>query len=300
MARDGSGIYSAPAGTTATAGTTIESAKYNAFVNDLVTDANTARPVVAGGTGATTAAGALANLGLTATAAELNILDGATLTTTELNYVDGVTSAIQTQLNGKQASDADLTAISALTGTGIAVRTADDTWALRTITSTGGTVTITNPGGVAGNINLEAATSWTLVSSSNTWTGGSQTISGLEIYSRVMVLGDQLTADTSGRRRLRVGSGGSVLTTSIYQDLAASRAAFFDITGTATAARGFNLTIERFNTSDAVKPVTGRFDGNMAATGPCHVVTTSVLDRIQVYNEIGNITGGTLYVWGMV
>ena len=38
---------------------------------------------------------------LTASAAELNILDGATLSTTELNYVDGVTSAIQTQLDGK-------------------------------------------------------------------------------------------------------------------------------------------------------------------------------------------------------
>ena len=41
---------------------------------------------------------------LTATAAELNILDGATLTTTELNYVDGVTSTIQTQLNAKAAT----------------------------------------------------------------------------------------------------------------------------------------------------------------------------------------------------
>lgn len=38
---------------------------------------------------------------VTATAAELNILDGATLDVTELNYVDGVTSAIQTQLDGK-------------------------------------------------------------------------------------------------------------------------------------------------------------------------------------------------------
>ena len=35
---------------------------------------------------------------------ELGILEGATLTTTELNYVDGVSSAIQTQLNAKQAS----------------------------------------------------------------------------------------------------------------------------------------------------------------------------------------------------
>ncbi len=37
---------------------------------------------------------------VTATAAELNILDGVTATATELNYVDGVTSAIQTQLDG--------------------------------------------------------------------------------------------------------------------------------------------------------------------------------------------------------
>jgi len=39
--------------------------------------------------------------GVTASAAELNILDGATLTTDELNYVDGVTSNIQTQLDAK-------------------------------------------------------------------------------------------------------------------------------------------------------------------------------------------------------
>ena len=43
--------------------------------------------------------------GVTATTAELNILDGVTATTAEINYVDGVTSSIQTQLNGK-ASDA--------------------------------------------------------------------------------------------------------------------------------------------------------------------------------------------------
>ena len=48
------------------------------------------------------------------TGTEVQILDGATLTTTELNYVDGVTSAVQTQIDGKQAADADLTAIAAL------------------------------------------------------------------------------------------------------------------------------------------------------------------------------------------
>lgn len=43
----------------------------------------------------------LEQLGVNATAAELNIMDGVTATTTELNYVDGVTSNIQTQLDAK-------------------------------------------------------------------------------------------------------------------------------------------------------------------------------------------------------
>lgn len=58
-----SGVYSAPPGTTASASAVIESAKYNAFVNDLVSDANAPRPVIAGGTGATTEDGALTSLG---------------------------------------------------------------------------------------------------------------------------------------------------------------------------------------------------------------------------------------------
>jgi len=64
--------------------------------------------------------------GLTASAAELNILDGATLSTAELNYVDGVTSSIQTQLDGKAPSlgeddnyvtDAEKTVIGNTSGT---------------------------------------------------------------------------------------------------------------------------------------------------------------------------------------
>ena len=62
-----------------------------------------------------TPASALASLGVTATAAELNTLDGITATVTELNYTDGVTSAIQTQLDTKAPL-----ASPALTGTPIA------------------------------------------------------------------------------------------------------------------------------------------------------------------------------------
>ena len=42
--------------------------------------------------------------GVTATTAELNIMDGVTATTAEINYLDGVTSNIQSQLNSKSAT----------------------------------------------------------------------------------------------------------------------------------------------------------------------------------------------------
>jgi hypothetical protein len=55
-----------------------------------------------------TASAAELNLldGVTATTAELNLLDGVTATTAELNYVDGVTSGIQGQLDDKAPLDA--------------------------------------------------------------------------------------------------------------------------------------------------------------------------------------------------
>lgn len=70
--------------------------------------------------------------GLTATTTELNTLDGITATTTELNYTDGVTSNIQTQLNSKAATTTsptitlagDLSGSATLTNLGNATLTA--------------------------------------------------------------------------------------------------------------------------------------------------------------------------------
>ena len=66
---------------------------------------------------------------ITATAAELNILDGVTATTAEINYLDGVTSNIQTQINQLQTGDTDLEAIAALTPTdGVFIVGDGSTW----------------------------------------------------------------------------------------------------------------------------------------------------------------------------
>lgn len=56
-------------------------------------------------------------VGVSASAAELNILDGATLTTAELNHVDGVTSPIQTQLNARLEIDSKASQAEANAGT---------------------------------------------------------------------------------------------------------------------------------------------------------------------------------------
>lgn len=57
LSRNGSGVYSLPATYEAVTGETIEAQQHNDPLEDLEQDMNTARPIVAGGTGASTAVG---------------------------------------------------------------------------------------------------------------------------------------------------------------------------------------------------------------------------------------------------
>jgi hypothetical protein len=61
-----------------------------------------------------------------------------------------ITSVTEQNLPNNSIGD-DLIAIEALTGTGILVRTAANTWLFRTVTGTAGRITVTNTDGVAGN-----------------------------------------------------------------------------------------------------------------------------------------------------
>ena len=126
-----------------------------------------------GGTGSGTAGGALTNLGAqatitggatTITTTDLTVSRAlasnasgkvavATTTLAELNFVNGVTSAIQTQIDGKQTTDATLTALAAFNTSGLMTQTAADTFTGRTVTGNS-SLTVTNGDGVAGNPTL--------------------------------------------------------------------------------------------------------------------------------------------------
>jgi hypothetical protein len=81
-------------------------------------------------------------------------LASSSVTSTELDYVSGVTSAIQTQIDGKQATDTDLTAVAGLSTTGLIARTGAGTASTRTVTGTANQITVTNGDGVSGNPTL--------------------------------------------------------------------------------------------------------------------------------------------------
>jgi hypothetical protein len=77
---------------------------YNPAANLLTTGEISVTTLDIGGTDVTATAAELNILdGVTATAAELNLLDGCVSTTTQLNYLQGVTSGVQTQLDAKTA-----------------------------------------------------------------------------------------------------------------------------------------------------------------------------------------------------
>ncbi|CCE94654.1 hypothetical protein SFHH103_00150 [Sinorhizobium fredii HH103] len=161
MPRTG-GVYSPPAGTKGVSNTTIQSVPYNAFVDDLTDDANAARPVTAGGTGATTATGARTNLGVAigsdvqAYDAGLASIAGLTTSADKMIYTtasdayattaltsfartildDADAAAVRTTISA-QASDAGLTSIAGLTTAAdrMIYTTALDTYAVATLTS---------------------------------------------------------------------------------------------------------------------------------------------------------------------
>ena len=104
---------------------------------------------------------------------------------TSIQIAESQVTNLVTDLAAKQPLDADLTAIAALSTTGIPSRTASNTWEIRSLTAPAAGMTITNPAGVAGNPTfafandlgaVEGLSTTGLVrrTGTDTWTAGTQ------------------------------------------------------------------------------------------------------------------------------
>lgn len=145
-----SGDYNAGQITNTPAGN-LSATNVQAALNELDTEK---QPLITG------AATTITTANLTASRALISNASGkvavSATTDTELSYVSGVTSAIQTQLNAKQALNANLTALSAYNTNGFLVQTAANTFVGRSFAAGSSKISITNPAGAAGNPTIDA------------------------------------------------------------------------------------------------------------------------------------------------
>lgn len=332
MPRNGSNIYSAPAGTTATPSTKIESAKYNALVSDLVADANLPRPIVAGGTGGASATAARTNLGATATGTAL--------------FTAADAAAARTAI-AAQVSDATLTSLAAL-GTAadkLAYTTGVDTWAEASLTAAGRAL-IDDADAAAQLVTLGVAGQ-----TDAAWIAGASAIKGivgpdqikLAIAAQAVQLGgrsarvtpgavasydftgipagvntltvalDQVSGTTTAYTYVQLGAGGVVETTG-YVCTAAQNSG-----GATTSATSTTSNFHAMDNNSATTRVTGvmqfvRSGATDTWVGSGSISDTQVvrggsfggvktlagtLDRIRIGVESGNFDGGSFSVsWG--
>lgn len=200
---------------------------------------------------------------------------GLTATATELNYTDGVTSAIQTQLDAKQALDSDLTTIAGLTATSDNIlQSASSAWASRTPAQVTATLPVfvpdTGSGGAKGLAPATGAGDATkFLKGDGTWAtpsgsasplttkGDVYTFSTVDARLGVGTNGQVLTADsaeTTGLKWSNPAGGGDALTASPLSQFASTTSA--QLAGVMSDETGTDKLV--FNTSPTlVTPLLG-------------------------------------------
>jgi hypothetical protein len=209
--------------------------------------------------------------GVTASAAEINILDGATLTTTELNYVDGVTSGIQGQLDAKAPINnpvftGDVSLVSNLVFEG---STADGNELTVTATDPTANRTITLPD-ASGTVILSTNTVNSLTAPSASFSMNSQ---------KIVSLADPVDPQDAA--------------TKSYVDAARSG---LDVKASVRAATTAEITLSGEQTIDGVSVVAGNRvlvkNQSAAAENGIYVASASGWSRADDANSSAEVTAG--------
>ena len=216
--------------------------------------------------------------------------------------IAGLEADILALQTGKQDADADLTAIAALGGTGIAVRTAADTWAQRQIVSADGSVTITNPAGVAGDVDLSVGGGTALASWAYSSNVTSIPLIGLAGWDSVVVTGF-LTVSANVQLRVSPDNGSTWRSTNyVWRVLdeggGTDPTDGMDLCRIGSGSIQFDLTLQRMSQARATYASGNARHGNprMNTFAGIHNVA-EVINAIQIVGA--TISAGYVDVYGI-
>lgn len=202
-----------------------------------------------------------------------------------------------------QAKDDDLTALAGLSGTGLAVRTAGNTWAQRQITSADGSVVITNPAGVAGDINLSVGGGTALASWAYSSNVTSIPLIGLAGWDSVVVTGF-LTVSANVQLRVSADNGSTWRSTNyVWRVLdeggATDPTDGMDLCRIGSGSIQFDITLQRMSQASRATYASGNArHGNprMNTFAGIHNVS-EVINAVQIVGA--TISAGYVDVYGI-
>jgi hypothetical protein len=235
---------------------------------------------------------------------------------TELAFVDGVTSAIQTQIDAKIGSASAINPTIVDAKGDIIAATAADTVA-RLAVGANGTVLTAASGQATG---LEWATpssgSMTLLSTT-TLSGASTTISSISgSYKNLYVVIFGVTnATANGNFRIAPNNSSTITSSSALIDGLATtfKGNYFILYGTLNAYRpdrtsatnAYAFTIDNYASTTANKTIsasgiyTNAEGDNVAAIAGAGILTTSAITSLVFSNSGGNLSTGTVLLYGV-